>query len=893
KAEEPAEDRIKLLEAQIKRDPGDVEARLELAGLYASKKDKRADAEENLKAALRMSDDPDQISETAETLAIVRLLDGRSPGWRVMRRIKPGNRKDIIAALSRIRAGKAADIEKMDKGLNDLLGTDPGIEISLRDGILVSLAANILSTGINVSGRKKYREMRSSAAAELETLRQRMKNRTYASPDVKALAETMLEPGAAGKLSDRISADTLDNRKLKSLGRKKTGLRKSIASLRRGVSSIREDLRRSSALFKWYQDFLLWRKGAKETNISVKSLQLKGALEESRNRIKELLLKETDPGVRTKILLQFIKACDEYADDAEVDLAQRGDRSYQAAFELAELLNAYGQDAAFRNAALTAMASFSRKYADSQTRLADSLRAGKTAGSPQYDDWLSLKVISQKIAGLDGKTGWEAVLRLMLAEGYIDAMLNRKENEKRPGAGEDDILIRIKDALNNVDRDKPEQKQAVMGIAERILGNKKVKPFLGKLGKAAAKDDELGGLNEMMLNKGMTKEGFASWVQKRINEIASITDTEDREKAVEEFTRTVASIGPEKTDLVSISQKIEALKDESARISIWLGMARLQSLTDASRISFGMKAIAASQDGNMRRKGITAVSDIIQNMKVFLSKAELSTVLGGAKEQLERADITDAEAAALYGMLTGLRSKVAGAIADDVNAAAARMLEKLVEIRKGSFKERDKQKTERLVALSKAKREQAAQHESGGRFEDARKILEEANKMLNDEVSAAIVLADEGKMEEYAGDVGAVIAEMDAVLGNMRAVLGKMDKLDSNWFISTSRGSVLLAEFYRKNNEPDKSAVHLDKAFQDLEEAERRDPGNANLKMAFSLARAEDSIEKMKAVLGEDHDKALKERERLLSRRNELRGKMTELEAGSERGKQEIAALRI
>ncbi|MFA6078443.1 MAG: hypothetical protein WC779_01715 [Candidatus Omnitrophota bacterium] len=553
-------------------------------------------------------------------------------------------------------------------------------------------------------------------------------------------------------------------------------------------------------------------------------------------------------------------------------------------------------------------------YVDSENEIASAKKDRFPA------NWRGLTAVLNKMNELqESKQAWETVLRLKILARYMDIMFDRRDGAKiwsgfKLGWMADKMFAGF-NGLKGVARDAA--MDIIVSIAGRNIthrGRYHVNILLARIIKMKRFNDPKNnaGLRELFIKifmKGIESDTpqikYAEvFVMARLQQIAGETDESARKAKAKKFVDWINGVSNEKaiTAIVSaLSIIMKGVDDEAGTAAVKKEV--IENLVEEGKVPTGLQVKLyaylmskdVAKDVKALEKALSMIGKVVQNLKpedASVMKGIIDIFESILKEHADK--ITDTVLVRIFNTLLAIRAMEPKD--EFVQAGIKKMLDDVLKrinnMRKEALRKASKARVESLLALAKSMIDHAGLYEDKGEREKAAKLLEEANKILNDELKAIILLQDEGKLEEeYDGSIDGIIDMNDEIVADMKRVLGNMDKLDAEWYMGLARGEILLTKIYTRDI--GKAKGHMKKAFDHLMEAERLDPRNEKLKLVFELARLEDAEIDLNYRLNKDYKEFIRKREESVAKRDKALKDRDKIQAEIDRLSAEINTLLI
>jgi len=884
--EEPKVDEIKDLEGILNRDPFNFDAALKLSGLYLQD-GKNEKAEEKLRHILKESKDREQIDRAAERLALVRILQNKRPGRLLLRKIRDTRIKHILTQIQVLKKKKKIDSGKL---LQQLLPDEPEQPITILDGILLSSAVSSLAIEFNVSNRREFRNLRKEILTQLEAFEKRVEGRTFVHEATGDKIRELLSPENLSKLSEKVAEDAKTRGTFKKISNR-------IDTLLHNISALTERLRHadyglmqapSSERRRKRRDGLEGRIAEKQED---KMAKTKEAI--------EVILKEKDPLVLAKLMEELTELQKDYVRDALGDSEAVRNSWIEVIMQLSGLIETYGDNKTLKEAAMAKLEEFAREL-DSMEREG---ALDEPEGSAEYRSWKMLATLLEIMKKLETSgRDWDIVSRLALLSSYIDVMLGRNDDDRPPAFTFQYIQNLILAGFESIDDEsiKDVAVERIIGILKKDIsrgeGDRK-ESFVDDFINAITGKDVLLPILNKIAEAGLSQRVFIRRADEWLVEIQGISDADKRDTAIKNFVEWLNRIEDSKiaSDIV---KTIEGITDAGIKARILSRVASAKAVVITRKIELLIWTLLNSRDNK------DVYNDALSGLKSTLEKEKISTrvvdsVLNMADSILTKPDLSDSEIVEIFNLLLAVKDrKVRGRI-KKVKQKAEEVYNKIVELREDSLKQKREAIYRSMMAIIDVRVRLAEAYETAGEFEKARKELEEVNEMLNGEIKKAIELQHEEKLSEYGGEPREVITKDSEILDRLEQVLRKQDKLDSDWYISRAHGEILLARFYEAQGELDTAEIHIkgaDKhigAFGYLFKAQKLDPTNAKLPLAFDVARFEMSRLELTRKSKKDYVSLLKKREETQKEKDRVQAEVEGIRTTIKKLEDEVAALEI
>ncbi|MDD5422732.1 MAG: hypothetical protein PHT32_04850 [Candidatus Omnitrophica bacterium] len=890
------EDRDAEAQSAIELDTNNFKSRLENA-LHYLKSGKIEDARKELAYVRGHSTTSDEISQASLIDALMTLTDSQSkklPDRHIMAGIKPGAKKDIIRAIIALRLGRGRnlDMKKLLSHLEALIPQDPNEAISDENALYLAAALSALTQATTVLGTETWARsplfgwfmesrvsrsaMRAGAFEALKTLKARLDNRKFSTESLGKKVTDLLQDSNLDGLIRQIVADTGEKKIFKDIAAAKKAAEKK-------RSAAETKIARQAGTEKGRAVTI-----SENAKLQAANTLLSGAIARERAALCAL----TDPAELGAVLQKILDLENAYYDLAETE-AEKNKRLKELSKELLSILKILGanethrssivkqagalqsrslreakndqtkrsrylaiidfwtetlKDKAVNESGMTELNRFTREYVSFESQIIETALALNKPGSREA--WKKMDAVRQLIDGR-AHDSWGTAAALLLFSNYLDLMFARESADRSSDANtlaeiKKRILGLFKNAFSDPDA-RVSALEALTVILQRKIsaGEDAAKTFLiDEILTAAMADKDMQDLflaaaaERLRDTARAPTQADMAWVSAFIaQKIAALQKLSgDEQKASADAFVALMGAVRNKAVVQKTVEDIAAISDDTLKNYILLALAdKISGVTAHERLLL-LTMLYKNGNTDVRKMSLSQIEKLITAAKP--GEIPVQDLAKHCRDMAQSAAITDYDLVKIYNALFAAK----GNGIEGLDDAMKFILTTLETTRQTALKNSRTQTFDALMELVKKKRALAALYEKKGDFEKAQKELEEANKLLADELDRAIALQEKDKVSEYGGDPQAVIKESDSILQDIERVLRKQDKLDAEFYISRGRGSVRLARFeMSKGDGASQSAVsqYLDTAFADLATAQKRDPRNANLASAYRIARFE------------------------------------------------------
>ncbi|MFA5316844.1 MAG: tetratricopeptide repeat protein, partial [Dehalococcoidales bacterium] len=855
----PEADAIKSLERRVALDPTDAEAAITLCGLYISNKN-YSEAEKRLSRVLNMAKSAAEKSRAAEMLALARVLGNKRPGAKVLSNIADAGRRNVMIAIDAVNMGGQTDVEAL---LNAIIPPDPKTPITILNGIILVAAITALMSNINASERGVFADMREKALSGLGAVRRMIEERTFERPADAGELRAMLEGGMMEQLAAKVSGDAKSSKNINQLY---SAFRKAFEKMLAVVGEISKLLaeRRSDPanvdvkrrIFSKTEQYEAVRREMLKENVKARKAILELPAPLQAGMMAELKYLED----------KYVWDAREYARirtriSAEADREKLGqvvvERYKEVLDELFALLRKSGNDPVLCGLIAGRMNDVLKEYS---AAVSESVPTADRSGP----EWLGVVWLTDIMKDLALRQDWDQVLRLSVLSDLLDVAFARPAYERPRDLTFDSIVKDLVSVFAGI-KDKNARSAAFLaldGILERGIyrGEGEEKEFLTDfLMQTVADDTSLRDLFVYLAEKRLAEErptkNAPAWttifMTEKIKEMAGVRGDE-RASKIKAFAGWYCGVmGPGVDD--EVIKQIDAVKDAGLKADILEVLAASGRVSTVGRINAYISLIKAAPTSAVRIRALEGLRNLIGGKDASEWAAQIDAIVEAVSFAARSGKLSEREASGVFNLLVALKAASEGKVGKDtlghIGDAVSSALAGVKAARDAAIKERQKERYKDVIALVNHRKELAGFYEANGEFDKARSEFEAAAGMLDAEMKKMTALKKDGKIDEYGGPPDEVLAAITDTTSDLQRILEKLDAITPEWYISRAKGEISLARFYMEfGPKPGAGQVsfggrsaldHLKEAFMYLDEAQRRDPKNAYVKITFDAARFE------------------------------------------------------